>query len=138
MKIWFFLLTLATFIYANDGACCAQNVQTSYGEELPQILEPVCETNGADLEVAMRALKRGQFDIAVGIFQTLAEQGNFLAQQNLGVMYNNGFGIAKNKKLASYWFCKAQEGLQNDSVNCSLSPQSLDNKHFIFKRVCMK
>ena len=38
-----------------------------------------------------------------------AEQGDAIAQQNLGVMYSNGGKITQNYQKAVYWFKKAAE-----------------------------
>ena len=39
----------------------------------------------------------------------LAEQGNAVAQFNLGVMYEKGEGVPKDYKQAAYWYSKAAE-----------------------------
>lgn len=46
-------------------------------------------------------------------FSLLAEQGDAVAQNNLGIMYGSGRGVAKNEKLAALWYRKAAE--QNDA-----------------------
>ena len=38
-----------------------------------------------------------------------AEQGDASAQSNLGVMYENGEGVAKDYKKAVYWLRKAAD-----------------------------
>lgn len=40
-------------------------------------------------------------------FSKAAEQGDSIAQHNLGVCYYNGRGIAKDKDMAKYWFEKS-------------------------------
>ncbi len=57
-----------------------------------------------NLSFAMEALERGDFKTAVEQFKIAAQQGDPLAQQNLAVMYNNGFGVEKDTQKASYWF----------------------------------
>ncbi len=39
------------------------------------------------------AYERGDYETALREFRPLAEQGNALAQHNLGVMYDNGQGV---------------------------------------------
>jgi TPR repeat protein len=39
----------------------------------------------------------------------LAEQGYARAQHNVGVMYDKGYGVPQNHKLAAQWFRKAAE-----------------------------
>ncbi len=60
-----------------------------------------------DLTIAMEALERGDFKTAFEHFKIAAEQGDPIAQQNLGVMYNNGYGVRKNPELAAEWFERA-------------------------------
>ena len=104
-KIWMVLITLSALLHADMTPACG------CGE-----VERLCpETDSgtlvqSELSEAMEALERGAFIEAATLFKTLAERGNFIAQQNLGVMYYNGFGVAKNRKVAAYWFQKAQEG----------------------------
>ena len=48
----------------------------------------------------------------------LAEQGNAMAQFNLGHMYANGYGVPENDKTAVKWFTKAAEqGLAEGQFN---------------------
>ncbi len=42
-------------------------------------------------------------------YRKAAEQGNALAQANLGVMYRNGYGVEQNDNEAVKWYCKAAE-----------------------------
>ncbi len=60
-----------------------------------------------DLENGMEALERGDFKSAVVFFENSANSGNKMAQQNLSVMYNNGYGVKKNTETASYWLNRA-------------------------------
>ena len=63
-----------------------------------------------ELTVAMDALEKGDFKTAFRHFKIAAEQGDPIAQQNLAVMYNNGYGTKKNRELAAQWFEKADSG----------------------------
>ena len=103
-KIWIALITLSALLHAEMSPACG------CGE-----VERLCPESDSgtlaqsELSEAMEALERGAFIEAATLFKRLAEQGNFVAQQNLGVMYHNGLGVAKNRKVAAYWFQKAQE-----------------------------
>ena len=58
----------------------------------------------AELDKGMSALKHKQYEVALNEFLNLANQGNTIAQQNLGVMYNAGLGVKKDLIRAAYWF----------------------------------
>ena len=60
-----------------------------------------------DLESGMEALEKGDFKSAVVFFESSANSGNKMAQQNLSVMYNNGYGVKKDTETASYWLNRA-------------------------------
>ena len=60
-----------------------------------------------DLHEGMEALERGDFESAVVFFERSAQAGNKLAQQNLSVMYSNGYGVKKDKQIASKWLKRA-------------------------------
>ncbi len=47
----------------------------------------------AGFDDGMAAYDRGDYETALREFRPLAEQGNALAQHNLGVMYDNGQGV---------------------------------------------
>ena len=59
------------------------------------------------LTMAMQALERGDFKTAVKYFKIAANEGDPIAQQNLAVMYNNGFGVKKDPQKASELFEQA-------------------------------
>ena len=56
------------------------------------------------------AARRGDFATALSEFQRLAEQGNAVAQYNLGVMYANGMGVPRDAEKAADWFHDAASG----------------------------
>ena len=74
-----------------------------------------------DIAKAMAALAREDYQTAFSMFKSLAKAGNFIAQQNLGVMYTEGLGVAKNLKKASYWFekSKPKETARQNSTLCA-------------------
>ncbi len=55
-------------------------------------------------EAGIAAYQRGDFDAALRLFQPLAEHGDASAQSNLGVMYEQGRGVAQNYREAMKWF----------------------------------
>ena len=46
---------------------------------------------------------------AVKWYTLAAEQGDAVAQNNLGIMYAGGKGVAENDRVAAKWFIKAAE-----------------------------
>ncbi len=52
----------------------------------------------------MAALECGDYAIALKEFKPLAEQGHADAQNNLGVMYANGFGATQDFARAYMWW----------------------------------
>jgi hypothetical protein len=55
-------------------------------------------------EAGVAAYQRGDFAAAFQLFQPLAERGDASAQSNLGVMYEQGRGVAQNYREAMRWF----------------------------------
>ena len=73
------------------------------------LLLAVPSVNAADFQQGLDAAKRGDFATALQEWQPLAEQGDAYAQFNLGLMYVNGYGVAKDDTKAVYWYRKAAE-----------------------------
>jgi len=63
-------------------------------------------TNAAHLNLndADMAYDKGEFMQAIDMYKPLAEQGNAAAQNNLGVMYDQGRGITKDYQEALKWY----------------------------------
>ena len=61
------------------------------------------------LEDAIAAHNRRDYATALQLYRPLAEQGNAIAQTNLGVMYNNGQGVPKDFAEAAKWYRKAAD-----------------------------
>ena len=61
----------------------------------------------ADFSKGLQAAQSGDFKTALAEWTPLAEQGNAMAQFNLGHMYANGYGVRENDKTAVKWFTKA-------------------------------
>jgi TPR repeat protein len=61
----------------------------------------------SDFDTARKAYFDGDHETAFALFSPLAEQGDALAQFNLGNMYQNGRGTLKNGDEAFRWYKKA-------------------------------
>ena len=61
----------------------------------------------ADLDDGVAAYESGDYATALKEFRPLAEQGHVVAQFNLGVMYDHGYGVPENNTEAVKWFRKA-------------------------------
>jgi hypothetical protein len=61
----------------------------------------------ADFQAGMDANNRGDYATALREWRPLAEQGDALAQYNLGVLYRKGRGMPQDDVQARQWFEKA-------------------------------
>ncbi len=115
-------LLAATVAYAE---CPPEAVPGSCIENLPPELAVVEEEplpsveNSAHrerLKEGVTALQSGDYSRALTIFKALAEEGNFIAQQNLGLMYNEGLGTARDREKAAHWFEKSDKTRRNTAA----------------------
>lgn len=60
-------------------------------------------------DAALAAYNRQDYATARSLLQPLAEQGYALAQGNLGLMYENGQGVAQDYQEAVRWYRLAAE-----------------------------
>jgi TPR repeat protein len=67
------------------------------------------EARADEFSDAVEAFQAGDDTRAFQLFTPLAEQGNPLAQHNLGVMYEQGLGTAKNEATAYEWYKRAAD-----------------------------
>lgn len=67
-----------------------------------------------DLGLANDAYDIGEYATAYTHYKALAEQGNAIAQFNLGIMYKKGRGVPKDYTKAVEWFRKAAD--QGDAI----------------------
>ena len=63
----------------------------------------------ADFNKGLTAAQSGDFATALKEWKPLAEEGNAVAQNNLGLMYQNGWGVPQDYKEAVYWYRLAAE-----------------------------
>jgi TPR repeat protein len=66
----------------------------------------------------MEALEKGDYQTALNEFKPLAQQGNAVAQYELGIMHDNGEGVEQNYKAAVKWYrLAAEQGYANAQYN---------------------
>jgi uncharacterized protein len=68
----------------------------------------------ADFEAGVAAAAKGDYEAARREWEPLAASGHRDAQFNLGLLYENGMGVAADGAKAAYWYEKA--AAQNDPV----------------------
>ena len=77
----------------------------------------VLPANAADnqtvMEQAVVAYQKQDFQAAFSLIKSLAQQGNWVAQHNLAVLYQDGLGVQQNAQQALYWY--EQAGKQGDA-----------------------
>jgi uncharacterized protein len=61
----------------------------------------------ADLKAGEDAHRRGDYAMALREWQPLADQGNTVAEYNVGLLYANGQGVPKDDAQARQWYEKA-------------------------------
>ncbi len=61
-------------------------------------------TVAGPLEDGVAAVKRGDHATALRLFRPLADQGDDVAQFDLGVMYNKGWGVPRDYVQAAKWY----------------------------------
>jgi TPR repeat protein len=71
--------------------------------------------HGDPLDEATAAYKAGDYDGAVKLLRPLANAGNRAAQYDLGMLYNEGKGVAQDPVEASKWFRMAAEQGDRDA-----------------------
>ena len=65
----------------------------------------------ADFQKGVTAYESGDYATVLREWTPLAEQGNAVAQYNLGVMYENGRGVPQDDKTAVKWYrLSAEQG----------------------------
>jgi hypothetical protein len=62
---------------------------------------------GQDFDLGLLAYDAGDYATALREFRLAAEQGNAMAQYNVGVMTYNGEGVAQNFAEAAEWYRRA-------------------------------
>ena len=62
-----------------------------------------------DIKEGDAAYRQGDYATALKKWMPLAERGNFIAQFNVGTMYQNGHGVTKDTETAFKWYKKSAE-----------------------------
>ena len=62
------------------------------------------------IQTAEQALSNGNYEKALDIWQILSNRGNLIAINNLGFMYERGYGVTRNQRKAVALYKKAAEG----------------------------
>ena len=79
---------------------------------------PAWADNEAQFKQAMTAYEAGHYSQALRLLQPLAQQGDAKAQYNLGLLYENGWGVTQNYKKAVAWYQKAaNQGIAEAQYN---------------------
>lgn len=63
----------------------------------------------ADFQAGLDAYKKGDYIAAAMEWRPLAEQGDPIAQYNLGLLYLDGHGVPQSPAEAANWFRRAAE-----------------------------
>ena len=74
-----------------------------FGGVLVIALTPDAAVAGS-FERGVDAYSRGDYAVAVGLWRPLAESGDPASQHNLGVVYRDGEGVARDHAEAAKWF----------------------------------
>ena len=69
----------------------------------------------ADYNKGVIAAQSGDWATALKEWKPIAEEGNAAAQFNLGLMYQNGYGVPQDYKESVYWYRLAAEQGDADS-----------------------
>lgn len=81
------------------------------------LLLPLSSVKASTFQQGLDAYDSGNYAAALRIFVRLAEQGDALAQNNLGVMYESGRGVTQNHREAVRWYRLAAEQGNADAQN---------------------
>ncbi len=74
---------------------------------LPMTATGAAPVAAQGFEEADVAYERGDYALAFRLYTTLADQGNAVAQFNLGLMYDYGDGVPENNAKAAKWYRRA-------------------------------
>jgi len=85
------------------------------------ILSLAAQVAASPFEDAFAAYNRGDYATALRLYQQLADEGSATAQLNLGIMYADGQGVARNYAEAVRWYgLAADRGLAAAQYNLAL------------------
>ena len=104
-------LLAATLTLGCGGVAVAQAPKPAQAE----VVDP--------FDAAVAAYNLKDYATAVSLFRSLAAQGDAYAQFNLGLMYNNGNGVAQDYVRAHMWFNLG--AISGDSKNTSTNRDNI-------------
>ncbi len=82
--------------------------------------------NAGPFEDGVAAYQRGDYATALKFWRPLAEQGDTLAQSNLGVMYEFGLSVPQDIVQAHMWFDLAVEhGNERARINRAIAASQM-------------
>ncbi len=82
--------------------------------------------NAGPFEDGVAAYQRGDYATALKFWRPLAEQGDTLAQSNLGVMYEFGLSVPQDIVQAHMWFDLAVEhGDERAKINRAIAASQM-------------
>jgi TPR repeat protein len=85
------------------------------------LCHPVSKGGTSQSASALSAYKAQRYTVAFSKFRGLAESGNPYAQNHLAIMYNRGYGVARNYRIAAEWWEKAaQQGQVTAQCNLGM------------------
>ena len=88
------------------------------------VVQPVV---AQDFQKGLEAHDRGDYATALREFKALAAQGQIVAQNNLGVMYDNGQGVTQDDAQAVKWYrLAAEQGDAGAQFNLRLAAEQGD------------
>ena len=74
------------------------------------VVGPVCEVSAGSFEAGLRAMERKHYATAMKAWQSLAKEGVPQAQNNIGHLYEQGFGVSQDYSQAMTWYKQAASG----------------------------
>ena len=88
----------------------------------------------ADFNKGLEEFNKGNYELALGIWEPLANEGVSNAQYNVGLMYHNGLGTKQDFKQAYKWLLKSSEEGNLNSIRLISTMYALGNgikKNFV-------
>jgi protein SCO1/2 len=108
---------LETFLSGTEPAAMAARIRQHVEFDFVKgfLLRP------AALSPAFEAFAAGDYDDAFALYRGFAEQGDAAAQNNLGILYEVGAGVAADAEAAAAWYRRAAEqGLPMGQYNLGI------------------
>ncbi len=115
------LVSLPTATY--NCLPCAASIPIFLRFPIALVLSIVCLATPAwaDFQAGVDAYLRGDYATALCEFRPVAEQGDAEAQYNLGLLYDNGWGVPQDYGQARQWFEKAaSQGVADAQFNLGM------------------